>query len=152
MKYSGSNLLKNEHLLYIGNFHWYIYIPGIFLYLFAIAIFMVNDYIWFMFGVYIIGLAILFLLLSIIVNITKELNVTSTRVIFKTGLINRNTVELNHDKIKSLNVDQGLVGHILGYGTLVFNGTGGEKIEISGICKPLEFRKYTKETIDLSKA
>jgi len=66
--------LKSEYMLYIASFHWYIFIPGLLLYLFAITLFIVNDLLWFIFGVYIIGLALLSLLVPTIVNITKEFN------------------------------------------------------------------------------
>jgi len=102
------------------------------------------------FGVYIIGLALLSLLVPTIVNITKELTLTSKRIIFKTGLIRRNTVELNLCKIQSLHVEQNFFGRILGYGTIIFNVTDGGKTKISGICKPLEFEKDARITINAS--
>jgi len=137
-------------MLYIASFHWYIFIPGLLLYLFAITLFIVNDLLWFIFGVYIIGLALLSLLVPTIVNITKELTLTSKRIIFKTGFFRRNTVELNLCKIQSLHVEQNFFGRILGYGTIIFNVTDGGKTEISGICKPLEFEKDARITINAS--
>jgi len=148
MKYLGHNLLKHEYMLYMANFHWYIFIPGIFLYLIAIAIFITNDLTWFLYGIYIIGLAMFALLMPIIINLTTELTITSKRVIYKSGLLSRTTVELNHNIIDSISVNQNILGRILGYGTLIFRGTGGEKTEVAGICKPLEFEKDAKRTIE----
>jgi len=39
---------------------------------------------------------------------------------------------------------------MLGFGTIIFNITGGGKEEISGICKPLEFEKDARTTIEAS--
>jgi uncharacterized membrane protein YdbT with pleckstrin-like domain len=140
--------MKSEHMMHIANFHWYIFVPGLLLYLISIALFIVNDLLWFIFGMYVLGLAFLFLLIPIIVNITKELTITSKHIIFKTGLISRQTIKLNHSTINSLQVKQNIFGRIFGFGTIIFNVTGGEKTEISGICKPLEFEKDARTTID----
>jgi len=140
--------MKSEHMMYIANFHWYIFVPGLLLYLISIALFIVNDLLWFIFGTYVLGLAFLFLLIPIIVNITKELTITSKHIIYKTGLISRRTIELNHSVIKSLQVKQNIFGRILGFGTIIFNITSGGKTEISGICKPLEFEKDARTTIE----
>jgi uncharacterized membrane protein YdbT with pleckstrin-like domain len=60
-----------------------------------------------------------------------EFAITNKRVIIKTGLISRKTFEMNHSKIESVNVDQGIVGRILGYGTVRIVGSGGSKEEFS---------------------
>src|SRR3954449_12918196 len=53
-----------------------------------------------------------------------EVAVTDRRVIYKRGLIQRHTVEMNLDKVESVDVDQSLVGRLLGYGTVTIRGTG----------------------------
>ena len=53
-----------------------------------------------------------------------ELSVTNHRVIYKTGFIRRHTVEMNMDKVETVNVDQTILGRILGYGTIHVLGTG----------------------------
>jgi len=40
-------VMKSEHMMYIANFHWYIFVPGLLLYLISIALFIVNDLLWF---------------------------------------------------------------------------------------------------------
>ena len=150
MKFLNQNLLSNEYLLFIVNFHWYVFIPGILLYFFSIGIFILDEFIWFLIGTYIMGLAIISLLIPIIVNITKELVITSKHVIFKTGLISKSTIKLNYQKIEGFSVNQNMFGHILGFGTLIFNIQGGKKTIISGICKPLEFEEEIRKLIDAS--
>jgi len=52
---------------------------------------------------------------------------------------------MNLSKIESVNVDQSILGRILGYGTIRIVGSGGTKEEFPNIRKPLEFRKKFQE-------
>lgn len=76
---------------------------------------------------------------------TDEFAITNKRVIIKTGLISRKTFEMNHSKIESVNVDQSILGRILGYGTIRIVGSGGTKEVFPNISKPLQFRKKFQE-------
>jgi uncharacterized membrane protein YdbT with pleckstrin-like domain len=76
---------------------------------------------------------------------TDEFVITNKRVIIKTGLISRRTFEMNHSKIESVNVDQGILGRILGYGTIRIVGSGGTKEIFPRINRPLTFRKKFQE-------
>jgi uncharacterized membrane protein YdbT with pleckstrin-like domain len=71
---------------------------------------------------------------------TTELAVTDHRVIYKTGLLARHTIEMNRDKVESVDVDQTLPGRIFGYGTIIVRGTGGSLEPIRTIGDPLTFR------------
>ena len=70
------------------------------------------------------GLGLLIWLWAWITYRSTELAVTNRRVIFKTGLIRRRTVEMNMDKVETVDVDQTLFGRLLGYGTVHVRGTG----------------------------
>ncbi len=74
-----------------------------------------------------------------------EFAVTNKRIIVKTGLIRRNTFEMNHSKIESVNVDQSVMGRLLGYGTITVVGSGGTKEILPDIANPLAFRKKFQE-------
>jgi uncharacterized membrane protein YdbT with pleckstrin-like domain len=73
---------------------------------------------------------------------TTELAVTDHRVIYKTGLLARHTIEMNRDKVESVDVDQTLLGRLFGYGTIIVRGTGGSLEPIRTIGDPLTFRSY----------
>ena len=45
-----------------------------------------------------------------------EVLVTDRRVIYARGFIQRHTVEINMDKIESVDVDQGIMGRAFNYG------------------------------------
>ena len=74
--------------------------------------------------------------------ISTELAVTDRRVIYKAGLISRHTLEMNRSKVESVDVDQSLLGRMLGFGTIVVRGTGGSLEPIRMISDPLTFRSH----------
>ena len=71
---------------------------------------------------------------------TTELAVTNHRVIYKTGLLSRHTLEMNLSKVESVDVNQSILGRILGYGTIIVRGTGGSLEPMRRIADPLSFR------------
>lgn len=71
---------------------------------------------------------------------TTEVAVTDRRVIYAIGFINRRTVEMNMDKIESVDVEQPLVGRLLNYGDIIIHGTGDSKEVLQEIDRPLDFR------------
>lgn len=145
MSYVDNNLMRDETIVYKANIHWFIFVPGVVF--FIIGIFLLSGESS-PFGVIAILIAIISLIRAFITRTTTELAITSKRVIAKIGLIRRSTIELNHNKIESFNVDQSVFGRIFGFGTLIVNGTGGGKTPISNIDDPLEFRRNAMETID----
>ena len=73
---------------------------------------------------------------------TTELAVTDRRVIYKSGLLARHTLEMNRSKVESIDVDQSILGRIFGFGTIVVRGTGGSLEPIRMIGDPLTFRSH----------
>jgi len=71
---------------------------------------------------------------------TTEFVVTNTRVVVKTGLISRQTKEINVSRIESVNVDQSVLGRTFGYGTVTVQGTGGGIAPLAYVAKPLMLR------------
>jgi uncharacterized membrane protein YdbT with pleckstrin-like domain len=73
---------------------------------------------------------------------TTELAVTDRRVIYKSGVLARHTLEMNRSKVESVDVDQSLLGRLFGFGTIVVRGTGGSLEPIRMISDPLTFRSH----------
>ena len=59
------------------------------------------------------------------------------RIVIKTGLIRRTTMEMNRSKVESVAVHQGIMGRLFDYGTVVVKGTGGGMEPLSTIEHPL---------------
>jgi uncharacterized membrane protein YdbT with pleckstrin-like domain len=87
-------------------------------------------------------LAIITTIAAAIRRVTTELAVTDQRVIFKRGIFARYTIEMNRSKVESVDVDQTILGRLLGYGTLMVRGTGGSLEPMEGISDPLSFRTH----------
>ncbi|MGO4870010.1 MAG: PH domain-containing protein [Roseiarcus sp.] len=71
---------------------------------------------------------------------TTEIAVTDRRIILKRGLIRRHTVEMNMQKVESVDVDQTLTGRLFNYGSVTIRGTGSSFEKLSMIDSPLKLR------------
>ena len=102
------------------------------------------------FGVLLLPVAVglVLLVLAYIRFKSTEMAVTTKRVIVKHGFIRRNTIEINLNKIESLQVEQGVLGRIFNFGTIVVAGTGASHAPIAGIADPMAFRKAFVEAQD----
>jgi uncharacterized membrane protein YdbT with pleckstrin-like domain len=76
-----------------------------------------------------------------------EMAVTNKRVIVKSGLANRRTIELLLPRIESIAVEEPALGRLLGYGTVIVRGTGGTPESFPQIARPLEFREQVQRQI-----
>ncbi len=76
-----------------------------------------------------------------------EMAVTNKRVIVKSGLANRRTIELLLPRIESIAVEEPALGRLLGYGTVIVRGTGGTPEVFPQISRPLEFREQVQRQI-----
>jgi len=61
---------------------------------------------------------------AVIERRTSEFAVTNKRVLIKTGLVRRHSLETLLSKIESIGVAQSILGRILGFGTIVISGNG----------------------------
>jgi uncharacterized membrane protein YdbT with pleckstrin-like domain len=75
-------------------------------------------------------------------RLSTEIIVTSRRIIVKTGLIGRRSIEMNVDKVESVLVNQDVLGRILDYGTLIIRGVGAGLEPVANVAAPLEFHRH----------
>ena len=87
------------------------------------------------------GVGLIFLIMAYVRYNSTELAVTTKRVIVKHGFIRRQTVEINMSKVESIQVDQGVLGRLFDFGTLIISGTGTSHAPIAGVSAPMAFRK-----------
>jgi len=78
---------------------------------------------------------------------STEMGITNKRVIVKTGLATRRTIELLLSRIESVVVEEPAMGRVLGYGTVIIRGTGGTPEVFEKIAHPLEFREQVQSQI-----
>ena len=153
MSYVDDNLVAGEQVLHRAKLHWGIFVsPGILLFIGVIIAIAVGAGVGGGWGAF---LALVILLLfaipiirALVVYLTTEFAVTSRRVITKRGFIKRQTLELNHNRVEGLALDQGVIARIFNAGTITVNGTGGTGQKIPFIIRPMEFRRNALEVID----
>ena len=74
-----------------------------------------------------------------------EMAVTNKRVLIKTGLASRRTLDLMLSRVESIGVEESVAGRMLGYGTVIVRGTGGTPEAFVLIAHPQEFRRAVQE-------
>ncbi len=130
--YIESNLGRDEHIIYRGQVSWPSQLPLLILGILTLPLII---------GIYFIALAI--------INVySTELALTNKRVLAKFGFIRRSTIEINTSRIESISVNQGMIGRLFNYGSIVIQGTGGSQAPIPYINSPLQFRSHVNAHID----
>lgn len=151
MSYVQTILQPNEQLLFETRVHWLIYLPGALLLIAAAVIAAVGHFVAgggtpslaaYAAAALLLLLALLALAAEWIRRQSTEIAVTDRRVIFKRGVIRRHTIEMNMDKVESVDVDQSILGRLFNFGTIVIHGTGSDVEPLHGIEDPLRFRSY----------
>ena len=131
--YTEGALVKDEKVIYTGHISFWPLAP-------LIAPGVVLLAAW--------GLGLIFLIVAYIRYKTTELAITNKRVIAKTGFISRQTVELNINKVESIQVNQSILGRIFNFGTLIISGAGNPQAPIPNISDPMAFRRAFMESQD----
>jgi DNA-directed RNA polymerase subunit RPC12/RpoP len=60
----------------------------------------------------------------------QSLTLTSERLIYRSGIIRRNTSEMRHDDVRNLKVHQGFLERMLNYGDIAISSAGQSDMEI----------------------
>ncbi len=98
------------------------------------------------------GVGLLLWLWAWIIYSTTELAITNKRVMAKTGLIQRNTIEIFLEKIESIQVEQGVLGRLFNFGDVVISGTGVHSAPFRSISDPLALRRNFMMAADARRA
>jgi uncharacterized membrane protein YdbT with pleckstrin-like domain len=148
MGYVRDSLGANEAIHYIAHFHWIRYaLPyGVLLLAILVSAFTYDAaYPLLMLGPVAVGVV---LFIAMMVPIwTTEIGVTSQRLIYKRGLIQRETQEMQLRSVEQVSLEQDVLGRILGYGWLEIHGTGEEEIILPAIGDPIAMRRALQEAL-----
>ncbi len=129
-KYVQENLTRGEGVVYEATVSWVPFVPGLIL--------------AGLLSFFIVGIPVLIYVIAVRRNI--ELALTNNRVMAKSGVFRRTTIEMNLNRVESVQIHQGLLGRILNYGSLVVSGAGNPQERIRAIKDPLTFRRVLLET------
>ena len=72
---------------------------------------------------------------------TMEHGVTNKRVIYKRGIISRQTEEMKLGSIETVEIDQGIWGRILGFGDIRVTGRGTSDVVFRRMDNPMEVKR-----------
>lgn len=148
MAYYTKVLQPDERVLVVGRLHASIYTHAVLILALAVAVaigaFWVPDqngqHVAWIAAAAIGVVGLLAFLGAAIRRHATEIVVTDRRVIFKRGILSRYTVEMNVSKIETVDVEQGIGGRLLGYGTVLIRGTGSGIEPLRGVGHPLAIR------------
>ena len=152
MSYADQNLIPGEQVLYQTGLHWIVFAPPVF---FAAIFGLIGLLLMLLMqgtggvGFFFLVFAGLFILAGYLTRKATEIAVTNKRIVIKTGILNRRTLELLLSKVESIGVEEGLLGRMLGYGSVVVRGTGGTPEPFHDVTNPLEFRRQVQQQIEL---
>jgi uncharacterized membrane protein YdbT with pleckstrin-like domain len=130
-------LQPGEQVRHISSIHWIVYWPGV-----AVAVLAAVAY-WlgWEYAAYALALvAVVLLIQQWFQWWVTEIAVTNRRIIYKTGLVRRQTNEMNMDKVESVKIDQSILGRMLDYGNVMMLGTGEGFETLRTIASPIELR------------
>jgi uncharacterized membrane protein YdbT with pleckstrin-like domain len=143
MKYVEEVLQPGETVLFVSTIHWLVYWPALLLIVAAIA----TDLLAASGHEFVRWISLLCLATGLLSGArawfkrwTTEIAVTDRRIIYKRGFIRRHTIEMNMDKVESVDVNQSLLGRIFGYGDVLVRGTGVGFEPLQMIESPIELR------------
>jgi uncharacterized membrane protein YdbT with pleckstrin-like domain len=168
MAYVDRNLVPGETLLYRTRHHWLVLlgpvfvgllllVPGVALWVEAIATHgsaglavgsaMVSPQTMAIAGAVLLAAAILTFSYGVVKRNATEMAVTNRRVLIKTGMTSRRTLDLMLSRVESIGVEESSAGRLLGYGSVIVRGTGGTPEAFLMIAHPQEFRRAVQEQI-----
>jgi signal transduction histidine kinase len=163
MSYVESNLVPGETVIYQTRLHWIVMlghmIMGIFLLALPGAVLLYYAFahteidprtlqIMKIGGIALIVGGVIVILVGMVRRSATEMAVTNRRVVIKTGLASRKTIEMMLNKVESIEVSEPAAGRMLGYGSIVVIGTGGTPEPFHKMAHPLEFRSQVQQQIE----
>ena len=144
MRYIDHILQPGEKVMHSTTIHWIVYLPGIALLIVAAAVAAPSHSAPVLLPIAAVCALAAFLLLfrAWFRRWTTEIDITDRRIVYKRGFIRRHTVEMNMDKVESVDVDQSIMGRLFNYGDIVIRGVGVGLEPLHNIDAPLEFRNH----------
>jgi uncharacterized membrane protein YdbT with pleckstrin-like domain len=76
-----------------------------------------------------------------------SLTIRKNQLVLQKGFLVRQTMDIPLTKVASVNIQQNILGAMLGYGNIQITDTGGSSESITYIAKPLTCRRYIEQLI-----
>jgi len=167
-RYLRKTLLPGEKILHQAQTHWFYYLDfgAVLLVIFSIYLLVFNPPfigesmptvslwvpkiiskqrlefpVWYLGLIALLFVGLMMLWEAFVTGQTTQLAVTSKRILFKCGLLNRTIIEVKLRRFESITIHQNILGIIFCYGTITITGMGGVKISVPNILAPFRLRK-----------
>jgi len=164
MTYLNKMLLPDERILHIATLHWIIFVPGLMLtaiggiggfYSYEIVGRLLGPSVVPLLGRIVSGIAFVcalagfgLLIGALVRQSSTELAITNRRLIAKYGFISRSTFEIMTNRVTGVNFDQTITGRLLGYGTILVHGAGGDISPFDGVTNPQLFQRALMDAVE----
>ncbi len=96
---------------------------------------------WIVLGIPTLGLTWLVAIYEYLRLRYMEQGITNKRVILKRGIISRRTEEMKIASIETVEIDQGVFGRMLGFGTVKVTGRGISDVVFRGMDDPMAVKR-----------
>ena len=126
MSYIQESLSDGEQVKELFRLHWFSKVPMI---------------IWIILAIPTLGLTLLLALWEWLKLRSIEQGVTNKRVIFKTGIISRNSEEMKISSIETVEIVQGVMGRVFGFGNVIVTGRGISNLEFKNVNDPMDVKR-----------
>jgi len=126
MSYIEQSLSIGEKIEGTFKLHWTAWIP---------------VWLWVLLAIPTIGITLLVALYAYLRLKYQEQGVTNKRVVLKKGIVSRQTEEMKLRSIETIEIDQGVLGRMLGFGTVKITGRGVSDILFKGIDDPMAVKR-----------
>ena len=139
MSYLRESLSAGEEIRTVFNFHWTVKMRIAFWAVLALGAWLASGW---------LALILVFVALGEWVKLRSiEQAVTNKRVILKVGLVSRKTEEMKLTSIETVEIQQSILGRILGYGTVKVTGRGTSDVVFKNIDDPMAVKRAIESAI-----
>ena len=139
MSYIQNNLQAGEEIKYKADIHWYIFAYPVILLLLSAFFSSAQTGLFYYVSILLLLSGLFQLIKRILLKMGAEYVVTNKKVILKSGILNRDALELVLYKCEVIRINQSLMGRMLGFGSIVVT-TGGVTNKFDFITNPIKFR------------
>jgi uncharacterized membrane protein YdbT with pleckstrin-like domain len=151
MSYVKKDLIQGEKLIYETGLHWSVLVWSVIIAVIVAAggvvCLLQKDTNFLYAGAALLVVAFVIVGVAMFKRSAVEMAVTNRRVIIKTGIASRRSLEIMLAKVESIRIEESAMGRMFGYGTLMIHGTGGTPEPFRRIAHPSEFRRQVQQQV-----
>lgn len=126
MSYIEESLSSGEQIVAVFRLHWFSRLPMV---------------LWIILALPTLGLTLILAGYEFVRLRCIEQGLTNKRVVFKKGIISRSTEEMKLKSVETVEIEQGVLGRIFGYGDVKVTGRGISDVVFKGVADPIAVKK-----------